>query len=102
MLFACHKEVKNILTDLWDAGIQYGLADLSNDGGESHVNGVEQCDCTNSNSNNNRPEPGRGGGKRKSVPFVRSVSQLARPRLKSNPQMSKRSISSDSLTVTNL
>ena len=100
MLSTCHKEVEKILTDLWDAGVQYGLADLSNDAAESPVNGMEQGESANSNSNNNRSESGRSGGKRRSVPFVRSVSQLTRPRLKPSLQLTKRSVSSEGLSVT--
>jgi len=100
MLFSCHKEVEKILTDLWDAGIQYGIADLSNEITESQVNGTEQGESANSNSNNNRAVSGRSSGKRRSVPFVRSVSQLTRPRLKPSLQMTKRSVSSDGLSVT--
>ena len=98
MLWSSFSDAEKILKDLWGAAIQYGLADLSPIHQHAdEVNGLNETDSANMNSNNNYP-PNISRKSRRSVPFVRSVSHLTKP--KKSTKLVKRSISTDALPVT--
>ncbi|XP_076818482.1 inactive phospholipase C-like protein 1 isoform X1 [Clavelina lepadiformis] len=91
VLMTSYTEVRKLMSDIWETGVEVGLAEQQE---EKEVNGVESA---NENSNNNvkiMASQSNGNGVELTT-FKRAVGQFTRPRSKSVPKLIKRSISDD-------